>query len=56
MLRSLASSRLSELVNLALRPEHRQRLERLREQTIAELRRTGAGFVERMPATKTMAR
>ena len=42
-----------ELTNLALRPEHRALLERLRALTIAELRRCGAGFVEKMPIPKT---
>lgn len=42
-----------ELVNLALRPEHRATLTRMRELTVAELRRTGAGFVDRMPLPKT---
>lgn len=42
-----------ELTNLALRKEHRATLERLRDATTAELRRTGAGFVDRMPAPKT---
>jgi hypothetical protein len=42
-----------ELTNLALQPQHRQTLERMRELTIAELRRTGAGFVERMPTPRT---
>lgn len=45
-----------ELTNLALRAEQRPLLERMRELTIAELRRTGAGFVDRMPVPKTAAR
>ena len=44
-----------ELTNLALRPEHRATLERMRALTIAELRRCDAGFVDRMPRPKTMA-
>jgi arylsulfatase A-like enzyme len=42
-----------ELTNLALLPAHRADLERLRTMTVAELRRTGAGFVDRMPQPKT---
>jgi arylsulfatase A-like enzyme len=42
-----------ELTNLALQPEHRSLLERMRSLTIAELRRTRAGFVDRMPTPKT---
>jgi arylsulfatase A-like enzyme len=42
-----------ELTNLALRPEHRKTLERMRALTIAELRRTVAGFVDAMPIPKT---
>lgn len=42
-----------ELTNLALRPEHRATLERMRALTVAELRRTGAGFVDRMPVPRT---
>src|SRR5262249_39103104 len=45
-----------ELTNLALRPEHRPALERMRGLTVAELRRTGAGFVGRMPVPKTAKR
>jgi arylsulfatase A-like enzyme len=45
-----------ELTNLALQPEHRPLLERLRQLTIAELRRTEAGFVARMPVPKTAVR
>ena len=41
-----------ELDNLAMKPEHRATLLRLRAATIAELRRTKAGFVDRMPAVK----
>jgi arylsulfatase A-like enzyme len=42
-----------ELANLALRPEHQRELQRLRALTVAELRRTSAGFVDRMPVPKT---
>lgn len=38
-----------ELTNLALNPEHHARVEHLRQAAVAELRRTGAGFAERMP-------
>jgi arylsulfatase A-like enzyme len=38
-----------ELNNLVADVAHQQRLEQLREQTIAELRRTDAGFADRMP-------
>src|ERR1051325_260117 len=41
-----------ELTNLALRPEHRATLERMRTLTIAELRRCEAGFVDKMPTPK----
>jgi hypothetical protein len=34
-------------------PEHRTILERMRGMMVAELRRTSAGFVERMPTPKT---
>jgi hypothetical protein len=44
------------VTNLALRAEHRMTLERLRALTVAELSRTGAGFVERMPVPKTARR
>ena len=43
-----------ELTNLAVKPEHRARLEALRGKTIAELRRTGAKFVDAMPKTRGM--
>lgn len=39
-----------ELTNLALQSEYQQRLLDMREQTISELRRTDAGFVDGMPA------
>jgi arylsulfatase A-like enzyme len=42
-----------ELRNLALEPEHRAALARMRQMMIAELRRTDCGFVEGMPAPKT---
>jgi hypothetical protein len=42
-----------ELTNLALVAEHRATLERLRNMTIVELRRTNAGFVDNMPVPKT---
>jgi hypothetical protein len=38
-----------ELDNLAVKPEQAERLRRLRAAAIAELRRTGAGFVDAMP-------
>jgi arylsulfatase A-like enzyme len=41
-----------ELNNLAVKPEHRATLRRLRAVAIAELRRTHAGFVDRMPAVR----
>lgn len=41
-----------ELNNLAVKPEHQATLARLRGATIAELRRTKAGFVDRMPAVR----
>ena len=45
-----------ELDNLADDGAHQQRLEQLREQTIAELRRTDAGFADRMPAVAVPGR
>lgn len=42
-----------ELTNLALRPEHRATLERMRALTIAELRRCECGFVDRLPRART---
>lgn len=45
-----------ELENLAPAPSHRERLERLREAAIAELRRTGAKMVDSLPPTSTGAR
>ncbi|MCA9153309.1 MAG: sulfatase-like hydrolase/transferase [Planctomycetales bacterium] len=44
-----------ELTNLAARPENAALLEKLRATTIAELIRTEAKFVDRMPPTKAMA-
>jgi arylsulfatase A-like enzyme len=44
-----------ELTNLALRPENGTMLESLRAKAIAELRRTDAGFVDAMPATRQTA-
>ena len=41
-----------ELDNLAVKPEHRETLERLRALAVTELRRDGAGFVDNMPAVK----
>jgi len=43
-----------ELTNLALRPEHRALLTDLRSKCFAELRRTGAPFVDSLPPTKQM--
>jgi hypothetical protein len=45
-----------ELTNLALRPEQRATLGRMRDLTVGELRRTAAGFVDRMPVPKTAAK
>ena len=44
-----------ELKNLAARPEHATRLRDLRAKTIAELRRTDAKFVDRLPPTRAEA-
>lgn len=41
-----------ELLNLAEKPEQAERLTSLRAKTIAELRRTEAKFVDRLPPTK----
>ena len=38
-----------ELDNLAIKPEFRQTLERMRELAVAELREDGAGFVDNLP-------
>jgi arylsulfatase A-like enzyme len=43
-----------ELTNLALKPEHAKLLADLRTRCIAELRRTGAPFVDSLPPTKQM--
>lgn len=43
-----------ELHNLAADPAHRDLLAALRDKAIEELKRTDAGFVDRMPATKAM--
>ncbi|MCC6861228.1 MAG: sulfatase-like hydrolase/transferase [Bryobacterales bacterium] len=44
-----------ELDNLAVKPAHRARLRRMRAAAVAELRRTRAGFVDRMPAVREAA-
>ena len=41
-----------ELDNLAVKPEHSERLQHLRAAAIAELRRNGAGFVDNMPPVR----
>lgn len=41
-----------ELVNFANQPEQRELLEKLRKETLVQLRRTNAGFVDRLPPTK----
>ncbi|MBL8792308.1 MAG: sulfatase-like hydrolase/transferase [Planctomycetia bacterium] len=41
-----------ELTNLALDPKWAERLQQLREQTVAELKRTKAPFVGKLPAVK----
>jgi arylsulfatase A-like enzyme len=43
-----------ELTNLALRPQHQSLLADLRAKCVAELRRTGAPFVDALPPTKQM--
>ena len=45
-----------ELNNLSTKPEHRKTLIRFRAAAIAELRRTGAGFVDRMPPVREGAK
>lgn len=45
-----------ELTNLALDPAHQPLLDRLRDKAIAELRRTGAGFVATLPPALTDTR
>ena len=42
-----------ELVNLAVKPAHKERLERMRTVAIAELKRTEAGFAEHLPPVAT---
>jgi len=41
-----------ELRNLAVEPEHRELLHTLRKAAVEELKRTGAGFVDGMPAIR----
>ena len=41
-----------ELTNLALVAKHGNRLNKMRSQTIAELKRTDAGFADRLPPVK----
>jgi arylsulfatase A-like enzyme len=41
-----------ELTNLAIAPDHKQTLRRFRKETIAELRRTDAGFVDSLPPVR----
>ena len=41
-----------ELDNLAVKPEHAQRLKQMRTAAIAELQRNHAGFVNRMPTVR----
>ncbi len=41
-----------ELNNLAIKPEHQARLKHFRAAAIAELRRTKAGFVDKMPPVR----
>ncbi|MCX6630085.1 MAG: sulfatase, partial [Candidatus Solibacter sp.] len=41
-----------ELNNLAIKPEHQARLKQFRAAAIAELRRTKAGFVDKMPPVR----
>ncbi len=41
-----------ELDNLAVKPEHAQRLQRMRAAAIAQLRRNDAGFVDHMPPVR----
>ena len=45
-----------ELTNLALLNKHGARLAKMRGQTIAELKRTKAGFVDNLPPTGTAKR
>ena len=41
-----------EVTNLSEKPEHQKRLKRLRAAAIAELKRTGSGFVNNMPKVR----
>ena len=45
-----------ELNNLAAKPEHQATLKRLRTASIAELKRTKAGFADNMPAVREAMR
>lgn len=40
----------AELINLAAEPKHQQRLRQMRQEAVKELRRTDAGFVDKLPA------
>ena len=44
-----------ELTNLALDSAHRARLNQMRERTVGELKRTGAGFADNLPAVNSRA-
>jgi hypothetical protein len=44
------------LNNLAIKPEHQGTLRRLRAAAIAELKRTKAGFADRMPPVREAAK
>ena len=45
-----------ELTNLALKKAHRKRLRTMRGQTVDELKRTDAGFVDNLPAVREASR
>jgi arylsulfatase A-like enzyme len=45
-----------ELTNLASKPDHRARLQKLRAATLDELRRVDAKFVDHLPAVGTPER
>ena len=45
-----------ELTNLALEPAQRKRLRTMRAQTVQELKRTDAGFVDNLPAVREASR
>ena len=45
-----------ELINLALLKEHQPRLEQMRAATVAELKRTEAGFADDLPEIGTKPR